>query len=157
MNETDSGMELISIRQMADMHYNYHSGPYYGKYLREIKDNKRIYGIKCSKCGKVYIPPRVVCRDCFCTMDEWVPLSGEGTIIAFTVVQIPYIDPDLGTHKELPYTAAYINLDGTKCNIMHKLDELDEKKIKPGMRVRPVFADKRTGDYNTDIMYFTII
>lgn len=150
-------LELMTVRGMVDMPYSYHSGPYYGRYLKEIRDNKRLYGVKCPKCKKVYVPPRVVCRDCFCTMDEFVALSGEGTIVAFTVVQIPYTDPDTGTHKDLPYTAAYINLDGTKCNVLHKLDELDEKKIQPGMRVRAVFSDNRTGNYNVDIMYFTII
>ena len=157
MKEAEPEMELLSIRRMVDMPYNYHSGPYYGKYLQEIRDNKRLVGIKCPKCATVYVPPRIVCPDCFCTMDEFVPLSGEGTILAFTVVQIPYTDPDTGSHKDLPYTGAYIALDGTACNVMHKLDEPDEKKIRPGMRVRAVFSDKRIGDYNTDIMYFTII
>ncbi|MBE0481175.1 MAG: Zn-ribbon domain-containing OB-fold protein [Dehalococcoidia bacterium] len=147
----------LSIDYVADMPYSYHAGFYYSKFLRELRDNKRLVGVKCPACRKVYIPPRIVCRDCFVKMEEFVPVSDQGTLIAFTVTNFSYTDTTTGNPKPIPYTAAYIRLDGSDSNIVHRLDLTDETKIKSGVRVQAVFSENRTGDYFTDIDHFTII
>jgi uncharacterized OB-fold protein len=157
MEEKRRDAEPLSVKYMADMPYDYHAGFYYSRFLKELRDNKRIYGAKCLRCGKVYVPPRIVCRDCFVTMDDFVEVGSEGTLLAFTVTNFPYTDTTTGETKKIPYTAAYIKLDGSDSNIVHCLDETDEKKIKAGMRVRAVFSDTRTGDYFHDIDHFEII
>ena len=157
MEEKSMETGALSVKCTADMPYSYHAGFYYSRFLKELRDNKRIVGVKCPYCGKVYVPPRMVCRDCFVTMEEFTGVSDEGTLLAFTVTNFPYIDTTKGEPKKIPYTAAYIRLDGADSNIVHCLDETDEKKIKAGMRVRAVFSDKRTGDYFNDIDHFTII
>ena len=149
--------EALSVTCMADMPYDYHAGFYYSRFLKELRDNKRIVGVKCPECGKVYVPPRMVCRDCFVTMEEFVPVKDEGTLLAFTVTNFAYTDTTTGGPKGIPYTAAYIKLDGADSNIVHCLDETDETRIKAGMRVRAVFSSERTGDYFHDIDHFTII
>ncbi len=150
-------IKLLDITRTFEMPFNYHAGFNYSKLLKELRDNKRIFGIKCSKCHKVYVPPRIVCRDCFLKMEEFVPVSDEGKLVAFSVCSIPYTDPNTGEPKKLPFTVAYINLDGTDSNIMHCLDELDEAKIRTGMKVKAVFSEERTGDYFSDIMHFKLI
>ena len=152
---TDAG--ALSITCAADMPYNYHAGFYYSRFLRELRDNKRIVGVRCPKCKKIYVPPRVVCRDCFITMEEFVPVGDRGTLLAFTVTKFAYTDTTTGGPKRIPYTAAYIKLDGSDSNILHCLDETDEGKIGAGMRVQAVFSDDRTGDYFHDIDHFTIV
>ncbi len=147
----------LSVTCMADMPYDYHAGFYYSKFLKELRDNKRIIGVKCPRCGRVYVPPRIVCRDCFVTMEEFVPVDSEGTLLAYTVTNFPYTDTTRGERRKIPYTAAYIKLDGADSNIVHCLDETDETKIRAGMRVRAVFSEDRTGDYFHDIDHFTII
>jgi uncharacterized OB-fold protein len=149
--------DLLSISYIVDAPYNYNAGYYVSRYLKELQENKRIIGVKCPQCGRVYVPPRVVCNKCFAKTEEFVPVSDKGVIMAFTVTSVPYTNPDTGEPKKLPFTAAYINLDGSDSNIMHCLDETDEKKIKTGMRVQAVFSDNRTGDHFTDITHFTII
>lgn len=149
--------EMISIKCAADMPYSYHAGFYYSRFLKELRDNKRIVGVKCPCCGKVYVPPRMVCRDCFVTMEEFVPVSDQGALLAFTVTKFDYTDTTTGEPKRIPYTAAYIRLDGADSNIVHCLDETDEKKLRAGMRVQAVFSDNRTGDYFHDIDHFTVI
>ena len=148
--------EALSVKCTADMPYSYHAGFYYSRFLKELRDSKRIVGVKCPRCGKVYVPPRMVCRDCFVTMEEFTEVGDEGTLLAFTVTNFPYIDTTKGEPKKIPYTAAYIRLDGADSNIVHCLDETDEKKIKAGMRVKAVYSDDRTGDYFHDIDHFTI-
>ena len=157
MEQKERGPDHMSITSMADVPYNYHAGFYYSRFLRELRDNQRIYGVKCPRCGRVYVPPRIVCRDCFVTMEEFVPVSDQGRLLAFTVTRVPYTDPATGEPKKLPFTAAYIRLDGSDSNIMHCLNERDEKKIRAGMRVQAVFSRKRTGDYFADIKHFEII
>jgi len=150
-------MELLSISRVVDVPYNYNAGYYVGQYLRELEKNKRIIGVKCPKCQKVYVPPRVACPQCFVKMKEFVPVSDKGIVTAFTVVSVPFTNPLTGEPKELPFTCAYIRLDGTDSNLMHCLEELDDRKIKAGMRVQAVFSDTRSGDHFTDIKCFKAI
>jgi uncharacterized OB-fold protein len=147
----------LGIASTPDMPYNYHAGFYYSRFLKELRDNKRIVGVKCPKCGKIYVPPRIVCRECFVKMEQFVPVSHEGTLLAFTVTNFPYIDTTNGEQKKIPFTAAFIKLDGADSNIVHRLDETDEKKIKAGARLRAVFSESRTGDYFHDIDHFSMI
>ena len=157
MEARKEGLRPFSVTYVADMPYKYHAGHYYSRFLRELRDNKRIIGVKCHKCGKVYVPPRIVCRDCFVKMEEFVPVSEKGTLLAFTVTNFPYTDATTGEPKKIPFTTAFIRLDGVDSNIVHRLDETDEKKIKAGMRLRAVFSDERTGDYYHDIDHFEIL
>jgi len=157
MEQKKEEIKPLSVTYIADMPYKYHAGFYYSRFLKELRDNKRIVGVKCPKCGKVYVPPRIVCRDCFVTMKEFVPVSSRGTLLAFTVTNFPYTDTTTGEPRKIPYTAAYINLDGCDSNIVHCLDETDERKMKAGMRVQAVFNEKRTGDYFHDIAHFSTI
>ena len=137
--------------------YNWSTGRYWSNFFTELRDNKRIMGTKCPKCKTVYIPPREVCRTCFAKMDEWVEVSDKGTIVAFTVVWFPHIDPNTGKLREpSPYTSVWVRLDGADTYLMHYLDETDEKKIKIGMRVQAVFAEECKGSIH-DIKHFRII
>lgn len=137
--------------------YNWSTGRYWTRFFAELRDNKRIMGTKCPKCKTVYMPPREVCRTCFAKMDEWVEVSDEGTIVAFTVVWFPHIDPNTGKLREpSPYTSVWVRLDGADTYLMHYLDETDEQKIKIGMRVQAVFAEDRKGSIH-DIKHFKII
>jgi len=157
MDKDRKDSAAVSITCMADMPYSYHAGYYYSRFLKELRDNKRIVGVKCPGCGKVYVPPRIVCRDCFVRMEEYVTVMSEGTLLAYTVTNFVYTDTTTGEPKKIPYTAAYVKLDGADSNIVHCLDETDETKIKAGMRVRAVFSEERTGDYFHDIDHFEIV
>jgi len=155
--QKEKNLEILDITRMVDVPYNYNAGYYVSKYLKEMEENKRIIGVECPKCGKVYVPPRVVCRDCFVQTKKFVPVSDKGTVMAYTVTTVPYTDPNTGEPKQLPFTAAYIRLDGSNTNLMHCLKELDERNLKTGMRVQAVFSENRTGDHFTDIKYFVSI
>ena len=39
--------------------FAYSVGMHGSKFFTEIRDNRRFMGIRCPKCKKVYIPPRV--------------------------------------------------------------------------------------------------
>jgi uncharacterized OB-fold protein len=149
--------ELLSIKRVVEAPYNYNAGYYVSRYLNELKENRRIVGVRCPNCKRVYAPPRVVCSKCFEKTEEFCPLSDKGTIMAFTITTVPYTNPNTGEPKELPFTAAYIRIDGTDSCILHCLEEKDQSKIKTGMRVQAVFSEERSGDHFTDIRHFRII
>ncbi len=140
---TPDGYELLT-HESGHLEYDFgwHLGPYWSKYLTEMRDNGRIMGTKCPSCGMVYIPPRAVCGRCYVGMDEWVECGPDGLLKGFTVVRFPYIDPNTGSLMKVPFTAVWINLDGSDTRMMHFCDELDEMKLEVGMRMRAVWAKK---------------
>ncbi len=109
------------------------------KFLIGIRDSKKIMGIKCPSCKKVYVPPRLHCPTCCVKMDEWVELSGKGTLDTFTVVR--YKEPY--QPKEPPIIYGVIKLDGADTGLPHIIGEVDPNKVKIGMRLEPVLKDER--------------
>jgi len=43
---------------------------------------------------------------------------------------------------KVPFTAVWINLDGSDTRMMHFCDELDEMKLEVGMRMKAIWAKK---------------
>lgn len=76
---TPDGYELL-MHESGHLEYdfNWHMGPYWSMYLAEMRDNKKIFGVKCSECGTVYTPPRVACAHCYKEMNEWVEVGPRG-------------------------------------------------------------------------------
>jgi hypothetical protein len=140
------------------MPYEWSIGLYGSKFFQEIKQNRRFVGIRCDGCGKVYVPPRRVCGPCFQELAELVALSDTGVITAFSVVNYPFIDPNTGAQRPIPYTYGYIKLDGADNIFSHIINETDLSKIKVGMKVRAIFKDTAEMQGNIqDIKYFDIV
>ena len=68
------------------------------KYLEEGK----IMATRCSKCGKLYFPPRADCPDDLSTDMTWEKLSGKCKLLTYTTA---YFAPT-GFEDEVPYTIA---------------------------------------------------
>ena len=149
--------QLVTLESgEAEQPFAWSAGIYGSRFLTELRDNKRFVGIKCPKCGKVYVPPRRVCGPCFVELTELVPVSDEGEIITYTVVSFGFVDPATGKQKPVPYGYAVIKLDGADTYLLHYVDETDPAKIKVGARVRAVFEEERTGSM-LDIKYFELL
>jgi uncharacterized protein len=140
------------------MPYEWSVGLYGSRFFEEIMKNRRFIGIKCNGCGKVYVPPRRVCGPCFAELTELVPLSDTGVITAFSVVNYPFIDPNTGSQRPIPYTYGYIQLDGADNIFSHIINETDLSKIRVGMKVRAAFKKPADMEGNIqDIKHFEII
>lgn len=48
----------------------------------------KLMGSKCRKCGKVHLPPRPLCNDCYSDEFDWVELSPYGTLLTYTVIYV---------------------------------------------------------------------
>jgi len=130
--------------------YHYVAGDSKARYLRALKD-KQILGSRCSKTGKVFVPPIVNSPESFAPCDQLVQVADRGVITTFCIVNIPVIGRDI----ELPYVAASVALDGADISIFALIQECKPADVRMGMRVEAVWKPdgERTGDH-TDILHF---
>lgn len=130
--------------------YHYVAGDYRARYLAALKD-KRILGSRCSKTGKVFVPPVVASPESFAPCDEFVELPGHGVITTFCVVNIPVI----GRNIDVPYVAASVALDGADISMYALIQECRPEDVRMGMRVEAVWKPdgERQGSHE-DIQYF---
>lgn len=149
MMETTQG-EILEFAQRIKVKCRYYAGKIGTRFFQELRDNKKILGIK-TAAGKVYWPPRETCQDTWTHMteDNMVEVGPEGEVVTFT--QVHYNEPHIP--REAPFIYAVIKLDGADTGITHFLDEVDYEKVKTGMRVKPVFENKRQGTI-LDIKHF---
>ena len=130
--------------------YHYVAGDHKARYLRALKD-KRIIGSKCSKTGKVFVPPLGNSPESFAPCEETVELPDRGTVTTFCIVNIPVI----GRNLEIPYVAASVALDGADVSIFALIQECKAEDVRMGMRVQAVWKPdgEREGSHE-DIQYF---
>jgi uncharacterized OB-fold protein len=130
--------------------YHYFAGDYKAIYLRALKD-KRILGSKCSKTGKVFVPPVMSSPESLAPCDQLVELPDRGIVTTFCVVNVPVYGRDL----ELPYVVASVALDGADVSIYGLVQECKATDVHMGTRVQAVWKSdaERAGDH-TDIKYF---
>jgi len=121
--------------------YSYFAGRVGSTFLTTLRDKKKIMGVKCNTCNKVFVPPRQTCERCMEDIrDNWVELKNTGTVTNFTVVR--YEDKHMP--KKVPYVLAMIHLDGADTPMTHIIEGVKPEKVKIGMRVEAVFADEDT-------------
>lgn len=156
MQEANQVERLVIHSGEAEQPFRYAVGRYGSKFFMELRDHKRIFGIRCPKCKKVYVPPREICGPCFERMEELVEVKPTGTLVAFTILRFSFLDPDTGKQKPVPYGYGFIRLDGSDNAFQHFIEIVDESKIKIGARMRAIFRDKRKGTLG-DIRHFEVI
>ncbi len=91
-------------------------------------------------------PPKEVCDACFVEMTEPVEVENVGTIINCTTLHFPFVDPETGVQKEVPYSFGNIQLDGADSLIQNYLVADDLSKIKVGARIEIEFQEKEKTD-----------
>ncbi len=129
------------IRDIIKINYKYSMGGQ-SKFFLELMNNKKILGTKCTKCGKVWMPPRINCSDCYVPA-EWVEVKHTGTIEVSTIVWFT----TSAFIKNIPYGTAYVKLDGASTALLQGIfsENLVPSKIKKGKRVKAVFQKEREG------------
>jgi len=90
---------------------------------------------KCLKCGKIHLPPRPLCDNCYGDQFEWVQISNEGKLLTYTVIHIaPTQFQDLA-----PYAIGIVQLvDGLKISGVIQNVPLEQLKI--GMLLKVDFS-----------------
>jgi len=94
------------------------------KFLREGK----LMAGKCVKCGKIHLPPRPLCDNCYSQEFEWVNVSGKGKLATYTVISIaPQQFQDL-----TPYAVGIVQLE-SGLKIPGMIQEVKQEELKIGM------------------------
>lgn len=156
----ESSQEYITLPITMKIPYRWTAGYYLGRCLKELRDNARMVGNKCPKCGRIFFPPRVVCGRCHIrTGENWVEVGPKGNLVDFTIVYRPQINISTGKPRPEPYPHGVIMLDGTGGELFEAyLEETNPEKIKIGMRVEAVYKppEERSGS-PLDIKFFRTI
>jgi uncharacterized OB-fold protein len=146
---------ITQVDYVMTLDYQHAYGPYYGTLFDAVRTDRRLRGVKCSKCRRTLLPPRAVCDVCCAPTSEWVDVEAVGTVQACSVVHIKF----LGQRVPPPYVYAEIVLDGTSTRLIHMVGgidaELAREQVRPGSRVRAVWSDRRTGSL-ADVEYFEL-
>jgi uncharacterized OB-fold protein len=130
--------------------YTYFAGRVGSKFITTLRDRKRILGVRCDPCAKVFVPPRQACP--FCMEDlqnHWIELPNEGVVTNYTVVR--YDDKHLP--RKAPFILALIKLEGADTPMAHLLEGIRPEEARIGLKVKPVFA-KETTNTILDIDHF---
>jgi uncharacterized OB-fold protein len=146
------GKRVTFIEDRPDLRYSWTAGQAISRFLNGLKEGK-IYGVKCNKCRRIMVPPRVFCELCYKPIDEWVELKDMGTVLTFS---ISYVGPDAEPLPE-PVIPAVIEIDGASpgMGILHILGEVKPEDVYIGMRVKAVWKDEKEREGAiTDIKYW---
>lgn len=109
-------------------------------FFRALRDDGRILGSACPSCGKVWLPPRTTCSDCF-VETAWKPVGPGGRVVAATSVHFA----TSAFFRQVPFVCAYIHLDGADTAIMANITGMTLEEARPGARVRAEFRELRMG------------
>ncbi len=112
-------------------------GPSEAIFLQGTQE-RRLLGRRCSKCAKVYLPPRGVCSMCGAAFTEEIVEVGQvGTVATFAVVNVPFA----GQEVEIPYAAVEVLWDGAHITSQFLFRGAPLDEVRMGMRVRAVWAE----------------
>jgi uncharacterized OB-fold protein len=102
----------------------------------------RLSTTRCTECGRMAWPPRAFCGECCADRFEWIDLTGEGTIQAFTVQEtgLPAGFPG-------PRVFAIVAVDGLRIFTIIVGDDAGGVSIGQPVRLRPLrVADGPAGE-----------
>lgn len=140
----------ISVRLPFTPAYRYASGKVMDKFLKELQ-NKKILGIKCPSCNKVYVPPRSICGHCLEDLSEFVEVKNEGAIENLITAHVE-IDKAIEKLAE-PKVYAMVRLDGANSDIYGEIVHAGKAKV--GDKVEVVWRDEPKGSWK-DITGFKL-
>lgn len=141
MNEPFAGVEPMVYQSRISVPYSWWAGDTAGKFFVALRDEKKILGTSCSRCNRVFVPPRKTCPICFSETTDWVEVAAEGTLQSFTIARRQLA----ALPKPAPVIFGLIKLDGADTALLHYLDEVTPETVRIGMRVRARFAEERSG------------
>lgn len=103
----------------------------------EAAKRHEFVGQRCRACGYLHLPPGPVCTNCLSPDQDWVPLSGQGTIYSYGVY---YQLWHPGFTDDVPYNVALIHLaEGPQ--IISQVIGCKNEDLGCGLAVEVVFAD----------------
>jgi uncharacterized OB-fold protein len=101
------------------------------KFLQEGK----LMAAKCQKCGKIHLPPRPLCDNCFSQQFDWLQVSGKGKLLTYTVI---HVAPEQ-FQALTPYAVGIVELENS-LKIPGMIQGTTQEQLKIGMELTLDFA-----------------
>ena len=114
-------------------------GPVLSEFMTALA-GRRILGSR-SADGRVHVPPAEYDPVTFSPPEELVPVGPEGSVLTWSWQP----EPRAGQPLERPFAWALIQLDGADTGMLHAVDAGDAAEMHTGLRVRPRWAEHRSG------------
>lgn len=149
MSDWRTDVKYLVHESKIKVPYTWSVGDTGSRFLRALRDDKKLLANKCPKTGQVFCPPKLNSPYSLEPITEWLELSGTGTVTTFTERSYD----SRAALPDAPRIYALIQLDGATQQLPHLLGEVDFKDVKIGLRVEPVFKETRDG-HILDIAYF---
>ena len=133
---------VITVSHSVRAEYNWDAGEAIGRYLDGLRAG-RIMGRECRRCGRVLVPPRMFCEQCFRPTDRWVEVPATGTVTTFSICWVTW-DMHRLTVPELPAVIDLRSAPGAPqgavfSGILHKLGDVEPGDVHIGMPVQAVW------------------
>lgn len=107
-------------------------------------ENKKFIGTKCSKCGKIMIPPRNRCGDCFAKAEEFVDLPETGILKNFTITRYKISERKIRMGSK-DIIVGLVQLDGADTAMIVPIINANPENLNDGMKVKAVWARSLKG------------
>lgn len=95
------------VEQRWDITYNHTADAVTAHFLRTLRDEGKVLGVRCPVCERVLAPPRPICDRDFCETTDFVELAMTGTLELFTIMHLA-----IQGLPEPPYVLAYVKPEG---------------------------------------------
>lgn len=102
---------------------------------REFPQRYRLEAARCTECGKVLYPPRLVCPQCGGRDFTTEVLPRDGKVVTYTVIRVP----PAGFTEQTPLPIALVELANGVRLMVQIADVEDPEGLEIGMPVRLEF------------------
>jgi hypothetical protein len=123
--------------------------PFNGTSFYEFLGENKLMGSRCQSCGALHVPPRPICPACYGEEMVWEEMSGQGQLLAFTVVHIaPTAMIEAGYSRKNPYCAGIVRLaEGPAISAqILGVDPVKPKEIEIGTPLTVTFVQRGEGE-----------
>jgi scaffold protein (connect acetoacetyl-CoA thiolase and HMG-CoA synthase) len=104
------------------------------QFYKNINQQELLAG-KCIKCGKIHLPPRTICDNCYSKDFEWTQIPRKGKLLTYTVIHIAPAQ----FQSISPYAVGIVELEnGVKLPGMIQGTQLEQLKV--GMNLSVEFG-----------------
>ncbi len=107
-------------------------------FYNNLRDQKKLVGVKCRTCGHLSPEPRSMCPECHGFDMEWHQFSGKAKLNTFTCISIvPVAMAAKGYGRDNPYCTGIVTLEeGPRISArINGVDGANPQSIKTGMDV----------------------
>lgn len=118
------------LEEAIQLEFTYAAGETASRFLVALRDDKKVLGLRCQKCERVFCPPRASCPDCCVACEEMVEVGPMGKLVSWTEV------PGKGV-------MGLVKFEGADTAMLHRiLSAVSELEVGCAMELH--FADERS-------------